>query len=151
MQRITLTIDDALLAALDAHAERHGYANRSEAMRDALRRALAPPPAPAADPERCYATLSYVYDHETRELSRRLARVQHSHHDLAVAALHVHLDHDTCLEVVVLRGPTEAVRELADAVTTQRGVRYGQLHMLPPPEMEHEGSHRHHETHPPED
>ncbi|QIB34500.1 nickel-responsive transcriptional regulator NikR [Ancylobacter pratisalsi] len=136
MQRVTLTLDDALLAAVDAHAERHGYANRSEAVRDALRRALAAAAEPAAEPERCCATLSYVYEHEKRELSRRLARVQHGHHDLAVASLHVHLDHDTCLEVAVLRGPTEAVRRLADAVTTQRGVRFGHLHMLPAAEDE---------------
>ncbi|MCS0495503.1 nickel-responsive transcriptional regulator NikR [Ancylobacter sp. MQZ15Z-1] len=152
MQRITLTIDDALLAAVDAYAARHGYSTRSEAVRDALRAALsgaslsgavlaegepaaAPAPAdPPADPAApCHATLSYVYDHEKRDLSRRLARVQHGHHHLAVASLHVHLDHETCLEVAVLHGPADAVRSLADEVVTQRGVRYGHLHLLPAP------------------
>ncbi|MBS7539079.1 nickel-responsive transcriptional regulator NikR [Ancylobacter lacus] len=136
MQRVTLTIDDALLEALDAHAARHGYANRSEALRDALRRALLAPEAPEAPAgaegaARCYATLSYVYDHEKRELARRLTQVQHGHHDLAVASMHVHLDHDTCLEVAVLRGPAGALSRLADSVVTQRGVRHGHLHMLP--------------------
>ncbi len=136
MQRVTLTIDDALLEALDAHAARHGYANRSEALRDALRRALLTPDAPEApagaeDAARCYATLSYVYDHEKRELARRLTQVQHGHHDLAVASMHVHLDHDTCLEVAVLRGPAGALRRLADSVVTQRGVRHGHLQVLP--------------------
>ncbi|MBS7542257.1 nickel-responsive transcriptional regulator NikR [Ancylobacter oerskovii] len=138
MQRVTVTIDDALLAALDAHAARHGYGNRSEAIRDALRTALlGTDAAPAADTAPCVATLSYVYEHEKRELARRLAQVQHGHHDLTVAALHVHLDHGTCLEVSVLRGPAGEVKQLADAVVTQRGVRYGQLHLVPAGEEPH--------------
>lgn len=141
MQRVTLTIDDALLAALDAHAERHGYANRSEALRDALRAALgmAEAQAPVPDEAPCVATLSYVYDHEKRELARRLTQVQHGHHDLTVASLHVHLDHGTCLEVSVLRGAADEVRRLADSVVTQRGVRYGQLHLVPAGEDEETG------------
>lgn len=148
MQRLTLTIDDALLAAIDAHGERHGYQNRSESVRDLLRAALGDGAAPAA-PEagaHCHATLSYLYDHEKRELARRLTQVQHGHHDLAVASLHVHLDHDTCLEVAVLRGPTAEVKALADSVTTQRGVRYGQLHILPDAE-EKPAKHGRHPAH----
>jgi CopG family nickel-responsive transcriptional regulator len=75
--------------------------------------------------------LAYVYDHETRELSQRLTRSQHRHHDLQVATLHVHLDHDSCLEVSVLRGPVKAVRTLADETVSQRGVRHGHLHLVP--------------------
>lgn len=133
MQRVTLTIDDDLLAAIDAHGARHGYASRSEAVRDMLRASLGDADTPVAEVEtsHCHATLSYLYDHEKRELARRLTQVQHGHHDLAVASLHVHLDHDTCLEVAVLRGPTSDVKALADSVTTQRGVRYGHLHILP--------------------
>jgi CopG family nickel-responsive transcriptional regulator len=133
MQRVTLTIDDDLLAAIDAHGARHGYASRSEAVRDMLRASLGGTAAPAAEAatSHCHATLSYLYDHEKRELARRLTQVQHGHHDLAVASLHVHLHHDTCLEVAVLRGPIAEVKALADSVTTQRGVRYGHLHILP--------------------
>lgn len=130
MQRVTLTIDDDLLAAIDAHGARRGYATRSEAVRDVLRGALGAADQPLTEGH-CHATLSYVYDHEKRELSRRLTQVQHGHHDLGVASLHVHLDHDTCLEVAVLSGPVDEVRALADAVVTQRGVRYGYLHLLP--------------------
>ncbi|WP_029350734.1 nickel-responsive transcriptional regulator NikR [Bosea sp. 117] len=146
MQRVTLTIDDDLLAAIDAHGERHGYASRSEALRDIVRSALGTPETAADDGARCHATLSYVYDHEKRELARRLTEVQHGHHDLAVASLHVHLDHDTCLEVAVLRGPTAQVKALADSVTTQRGVRYGHLHLLPE-SGEHEHGHAHGHSH----
>ena len=147
MQRVTLTIDDALLAALDAHAARRGYDNRSEAIRDALRTALGMAEAPAADDAPCIATLSYVYDHEKRELARRLTQVQHGHHDLTVASLHVHLDHGTCLEVAVLRGATDEVKHLADTVVTQRGVRYGHLHLVPAGEDASAHEHGHNQGH----
>lgn len=130
MQRVTMTIDDDQLAALDGHAARHGYPSRSEAMRDILSgmqiaEAARDPDAP------CIATLSYLFDHETRDLTRRLAAQAHLDHDLQLSTLHVHATHDDCLEVVVLRGPIGRVRRMADAVLTQKGVRMGQLHLMP--------------------
>nr|WP_313534499.1 nickel-responsive transcriptional regulator NikR [Haematobacter sp.] len=130
MQRVTMTIDAEQLATLDAYASARGYASRSEAMRDILREVEARQVAEEAEGN-CFATLTYVYEHETRELARRLTAAQHDHHDLSVAALHVHVDHDDCLEVVVLKGATADVRAFADAVTTQRGVRAGSLHVIP--------------------
>jgi CopG family nickel-responsive transcriptional regulator len=101
MQRVTLTLDDDLLAALDALSARRGYHNRSEAVRDILRDALNQDPAPSE--RRGYAVLSYVYEHEKRELASRLVATQHHHHDLSVATLHVHISHDDCLEIAVLK------------------------------------------------
>lgn len=130
MQRITITIDDDLLETVDAFAARRGYATRSEAMRELLRRAAAL--QPDGDQDRpCVAALSYVYDHHTRELSQRITKAFHDHHDLTVASMHVHLDQGSCLEVAVLAGATEAVHAFADAVTAQRGVRHGELHVIP--------------------
>jgi CopG family transcriptional regulator, nickel-responsive regulator len=136
MQRITLSIDDDLARSLDQHMKKHRYASRSEALRDILREAraradLEEKTGTAQDGGFCVATLAYVYDHETRDLGRRLTKAQHRHHDLQVATLHVHLDHESCLEVAVLRGPAQAVRALASETTSQRGVRYGQLHLVP--------------------
>jgi CopG family nickel-responsive transcriptional regulator len=79
----------------------------------------------------CLASLIYVYDHQERELAARMTRAHHAHHDLAVSTLHVHLDHDNCLEVVVLRGAMDRVRGFADAVISQAGVRHGKLYLLP--------------------
>jgi CopG family nickel-responsive transcriptional regulator len=135
MQRITLSIDDDLAAALDRHMKKRRYASRSEALRDILRDAAARDQLDGGTADKgdgfCIATLAYVYDHETRDLGRRLTQAQHRHHDLQVATLHVHLDHDSCLEVSVLRGRSEAVRALADDTVSQRGVRHGQLHVVP--------------------
>lgn len=130
MQRVTITIDDDLLAVVDALAERKGYASRSEAIRDLLR-AETGRAAVLAEATPCVATLSYVYDHAARDLARRLTGAHHAHHDLGIASLHVHLDHDTCLEVAVLRGEAGAVRRFADAVTAERGVRHHALHLVP--------------------
>src|SRR4051812_26918205 len=114
MQRITLSIDDDLAAVLDRHMKAHRYASRSEALRDILREAQSRErlDAPAKRDGFCVATLAYVYDHETRDLGRRLTQEQHRHHDLQVATLHVHLDHESCLEVSVLRGPVSAAPRL---------------------------------------
>lgn len=130
MQRITITIEDDLLATVDAVMQRRGYASRSEALRDMIRDAAARDLAgDAAQP--CVAVLGYVYDHATRALAQRLTHAFHDRHDLTVAGMHVHLDHATCLEVAVLRGPVAAVRTLADDVTAQRGVRHANLHIVP--------------------
>ncbi|WP_375454710.1 nickel-responsive transcriptional regulator NikR [uncultured Methylobacterium sp.] len=129
MQRITITIDDDLLARVDRLCEQRGYGSRSEAIRDIVRDAAAPVAADGASPA-CYGALSYVYSHGTRDLARRLTGEGH-HHGVSIASLHVHLGRDDCLEVAVLRGSVSAMQGFADTVTTQRGVRYGHLHLIP--------------------
>jgi CopG family nickel-responsive transcriptional regulator len=130
MNRITITIEDDLLATVDAVMRRRRYASRSEALRDLIREAAAREIA-SADATPCLAVLSYVYDHATRALAQRLAHAFHGHHDLSVASMHVHLDHESCLEVSVLKGTAGAVHRLADALTAQRGVRHANLHVVP--------------------
>jgi CopG family transcriptional regulator, nickel-responsive regulator len=150
MQRITISIDDELLAEIDALSQRRGYTSRSEAVRDIVRERLAEEKNAGADDGACVAALSYVYAHETRELSKRLTSVQHHHHDLSVSTLHVHLSNADCLEVTVLKGKAGEVRAFADAVTSQRGVRHGHLNIIPADnaaEHEHGHSHGYHRSH----
>jgi CopG family nickel-responsive transcriptional regulator len=130
MQRITITIDDDLLAAIDALCEQRGYGSRSEAVRDIVRNAVAPSQVNRAGETPSYGALSYVYSHGTRDLARRLTDEGH-HHGVSIASMHVHLTRDDCLEVAVLRGSVSAMQSFADSVTTQRGVRYGHLHLIP--------------------
>ena len=103
MQRITITIEDDLLAEIDAAARERGYQNRSEVIRD-LARAGLQQSAEAAPSGQCVAALVYVYDHAARDLSKRLVQNFHGHHDLSLATLHVHLDDDSCMEVTALKG-----------------------------------------------
>ena len=131
MQRISMTIDDSLINLLDKYMEAHGYANRSEAIRDLIREKLETEKLEKNPTQKCMATLSYVYNHHERELSRRLIEAQHEHFDLNVATLHVHMSHDDCLEVVVLKGDVRHVRAQADSIATQRGVRLSRLNFIP--------------------
>lgn len=133
MQRITITIDDDLLETIDAVVARRGYSSRSEAVRDLVRDAAAREQAERDGAVACFAALSYVYDHETRDLARRLTHAHHHRHDLSVSTLHVHVSDEECLEVAVLRGTVDDVRALADEVVTQRGVRLGNLHIITAP------------------
>jgi CopG family nickel-responsive transcriptional regulator len=77
------------------------------------------------------AALVYVYDHQERELAKRLTGSFHDHHDLSVASMHVHLDHDSCMEVAVLRGPLRDIHDFARQVVAERGVRHGRLVTVP--------------------
>jgi len=152
MQRITITIDDELLAGVDRLIAERGYQNRSEAIRDLTRAGMAQMHEPTNE-QSGVAALVYVYDHEGRELAKRLTRAFHDHHDLSLATMHVHLDHESCLEVAVLRGEMREIRDFAEHVIAERGVRHGRLVAVPVAlETERhahggERSHRHLHTH----
>jgi len=130
MERITVSLDATLAAEFDQLIAERGYRNRSEAMRDLLRAHLEQARQQRGAAGHCVASLSYVYNHHQRDLAERLTALQHGQHDLTVATLHAHLDHENCLESVVLRGPTAAVRGFADALIAERGVRHGQLNLI---------------------
>jgi CopG family transcriptional regulator, nickel-responsive regulator len=131
MQRLTITIDDDLVAEVDEFIAQRGYANRSEAFRDLLRGGLAGSSGATAGKGQCIATVSYIYDHAARELPKRLTKEFHEHNDLAQATLHVHIDQESCLEVTVLRGRSTEVKAFAEHVIAERGVRHGQVVMMP--------------------
>jgi CopG family transcriptional regulator, nickel-responsive regulator len=138
MQRVTITIDDGLAEELDRFMAGRGYANRSEAMRDLARSGLQQAATEVAGNRPCVAALVYLYDHEARELPKRLTRDFHHRHDLAHTTLHVHLDHDSCMEVTVLKGRGAEVQKFADHIIAERGVRHGHVVYLPA-----DGAHSH--------
>jgi|APCry1669193181_1035450.scaffolds.fasta_scaffold02029_10 CopG family nickel-responsive transcriptional regulator len=141
MERVTISLEDGLLGEFDDYIKRKGYENRSEAIRDLLRQRLEADRLAEDRAEQAVACLSYVYNHHQRELSRRLASAQHAHHDLVLSTLHVHLDHENCLEIAVLQGNTGAVRSFAEATIAETGVRHGNLHLVP---TEMVSGHHHH-------
>ncbi|WP_303787262.1 nickel-responsive transcriptional regulator NikR [Azovibrio restrictus] len=140
MERFTISLDESLATEFDALVAERGYQNRSEAVRDLIRAAIGAARSREAAAGYCVANLSYVYNHHERALSERLTEISHAHHDLTVAALHTHLDHEHCLESVILKGPTALVRRFADSLTAERGVRHGQLNLIPL-EAEHHHAH----------
>ena len=109
MQRITITIDDELAAEIDKLAQSRGYKNRSETERDIVRAGMLETQHNAHRATVCMASVVYVYDQGTRELPKRLAHAYQEHHDLSVSTLRVALDHDTCMEVAVLKGKAPAI------------------------------------------
>jgi len=130
MERFTISLDDDLAREFDKLITARGYSNRSEAVRDLLRGEFEKEHQVRKDAPYCVANLSYVFNHHERELAERLTGMQHHHHDLTVASMHAHLDHDSCIESVILKGPTTSVRSFADALTAERGVRHGQLNLI---------------------
>ena len=131
MQRVTITLDDDLMAELDRFMQARGYENRSEAIRDLARSGLQDAAAESGDGGDCVAALIYVYDHETRELAKKLTRSFHHHHELSMANLHVHLNHVSCMEVAVLKGKQKEVRHFAEHVMAERGVYHGRTVLIP--------------------
>jgi CopG family nickel-responsive transcriptional regulator len=130
MERITATLDEDLVAEIDRFQRERGYQGRSEALRDLVRTGLRET-VQENEAGACVAALVYVYDHEVRALAKRLTTAQHDHHDISVATVHVHLDHQTCLEVAILRGSSAEVRHFSEHVIAERGVRHGRLVVVP--------------------
>ena len=128
MERVTISLEEGLLAEFDSYLGRKGYQNRSEAIRDLVRDRLE---AEAGEDPAGYSVgcVSYVYNHHQRDLAQRLTNAQHGHHDVVLSSLHVHLDHENCLEVTLLRGPTGELRAFAESLMAETGVRHGHLHL----------------------
>lgn len=140
MQRFTISLDDKLAQDFDAWIAQRAYANRSEAVRDLLRSELERAAQRAGEAADCVASLSYVYRRGELDVTRRLSTLQHDHHDLVVSSTMVPLDHEYRLETLTLRGATALVRQFADLLCAQRGVRHGKLNLI---SMETHQPHRH--------
>lgn len=126
LSRIGVAIDSDLLKKFDDLIASRGYTNRSEAFRDLIRDELVEKTAEAPDAE-VVGTLTLVYNHHVRMLSDKLTDMQHSHFHHILSTLHVHLDHDNCLEVLIIRGKSKHVRSIADALVSTKGIKHGRL------------------------
>lgn len=126
LSRIGVAIDSDLLKKFDDLIGARGYTNRSEAFRDLIRDELVEQVSQAPDSE-VVGTLTLVYNHHVRMLGDKLTDLQHEHYHHILSTLHVHLDHDNCLEVLIIRGKSHAVRTIADALISTKGVKHGSL------------------------
>ena len=124
--RFGVSMDDELLGKLDSIVERRRYPNRSEAIRDLVRASLVEDDWSASAGE-VIGVLVIVFDHHQRELSSRLLEKEHGRIGDMLATLHLHLDHDNCLEAKVIRGKPEEVQLLADELMAMKGVKFGRL------------------------
>jgi CopG family transcriptional regulator, nickel-responsive regulator len=126
LSRIGVAIDSELLEKFDQHIAKRGYTNRSEAFRDLIRDELIETKWELPDSQ-VVGTVTLVYDHHVRMLSEKLTDMQHAAYHNVLSTLHVHLDHDNCLEVIVVKGASTAVKKMADALISTKGVKHGRL------------------------
>ena len=130
LSRIGVAIDSDLLNKFDRLIGSRGYTNRSEAFRDLIRDELVE--KSWQDPgSKVVGTVTLVYDHHVRLLNEKLTDIQHDFHHHILSTLHVHLDHDHCLEVLVVRGKAAAVKKIADKLISTKGVSHGRLLSTP--------------------
>jgi CopG family transcriptional regulator, nickel-responsive regulator len=126
LSRIGVAIDADLLKKFDRLIAKRGYTNRSEAFRDLIRDDLVEKEWESPD-RNVVGTVSIVYDHHVRMLNEKLTDIQHDYYHHILSTLHVHLDHDHCLEVLVVRGKAAEVQKIADSLISTRGVKHGKL------------------------
>jgi CopG family nickel-responsive transcriptional regulator len=126
LSRIGVAIDSDLLDKFDALIGMRGYTNRSEAFRDLIRDELVEKTWESPE-SHVVGTVTLVYDHHVRMLNEKLTGIQHDFHHSILSTLHVHLDHDNCLEVLVVRGRSADVRKVADTLISTKGVKHGRL------------------------
>jgi CopG family transcriptional regulator, nickel-responsive regulator len=141
MDRFTISLNEDLAKQFDELIGQKGYQNRSEAVRDMLRNELESARLEKNEAPYCVASLSYVYSHHARDLTERLTELQHQHHHLVLSSMHVHLDHDNCLETVILRGATGEVSKFANELMAVREVRHGKVNVVPVEMDDHGHSH----------
>jgi CopG family nickel-responsive transcriptional regulator len=127
LARFGVSLDQALLGEFDRLIERRRYTNRSEAIRDLIRDSLVG--HQWDDNKEAVATITFVYDHHVPGLTAKLTHLQHDFQGQILAGMHVHLDHDHCLEVLVAKGKGAAIRKIADALLSVKGVKHGKLTM----------------------
>ena len=126
LTRFGVSIPDSLLGNFDRLIAQKGYQNRSEAIRDLIRDSLVTGEWRAGNRE-MVGTISLVYSHHTRELSRILTKMQHDRYKTILSTLHIHLDEHNCLEVLVVKGKGGEIKKISDRLIGTKGVKHGKL------------------------
>jgi len=126
VERIGISLDGKLLKQFDRLIKSRGYSNRSEAVRDLIREKLIEREWTAPEKE-TVAALFLVYEHHAMNLTERLTQAEHDAYHRIVSTMHVHMDHDNCLEIIILRGPGREIKKLADRIISLRGVKHGRF------------------------
>jgi len=130
--RFGVSIEPDLIKKFDKVIKKEGYTNRSEAIRDLIRKNLIEEKNKNPD-EGAIGTLTMVYDHHVGNLTDRLLDLQHDHTKEILVSTHIHIDHHNCLEVLVLKGKTGNLQKLADNIKALKGIKHGKLVIIKSP------------------
>ena len=125
LKRFSVSLEDDLLAKFEEYISSHGYSNRSEAIRDLIRRKLVN--EEWEQDSEVVGVVTLVYNHHQAQLQERITELQHRFYQLITSTTHVHMDHHNCLEVTIVKGKASTVRELAEGMMALRGVKNGSL------------------------
>jgi CopG family nickel-responsive transcriptional regulator len=126
VERVGVSFEPDLLKKFDVLIKKKGYTNRSEAIRDLVRKSIIESEVKLED-EDVIGTLTIIYDHDVGNVTEKLQHLQHHHHSEISTTTHIHIDEHTCLEVLIVRGRSNAVMKLADNIKAIKGVRHGEL------------------------
>ena len=129
--RFGVSLEPELLNKFDKLIKKKGYASRSEAVRDLVRKELNEEMI-AGHRGHLHGTLTLIYDHDASHLSDRLTHKQHEYHHLISSTTHIHIDHHRCLEVLVIKGKASDIKKMADAIRAMKGVLQGELVLATP-------------------
>jgi CopG family nickel-responsive transcriptional regulator len=127
LQRFSVSLDKDLLAKFDDYIQEHGYNNRSEAVRDLIRKGFVKQEWDSNS--WVVGVVTLVFDHHKPQLQERVTELQHRYYHIITSSTHVHMDHDNCLEVTIAKGKASEVQELAQGLIALRGVKDGSLTM----------------------
>jgi len=141
--RFSVSLEADLLEQFDQFCAESRFATRSEAIRQLLRDKLTAK-AVADDSTDVAASLTLVYDHHRANLTDKMIEIQHSKANRVVSAMHVHLTHDLCMELIALRGPAADITELASELSGLKGIHHAKVFLV---RAEHGGHHHHHGGH----
>ena len=130
--RFGVSIEQDLLENYDRLVAERGYATRSEALRDLIREALIQQKIKAETGTLVLGSLTLVYDHHARNLAQEMTEIQHNFHDLVLSVMHLHVNHNDCMEVIALRGIVSEVVELANGLVSLKGIKHGKLFLTLP-------------------
>jgi CopG family nickel-responsive transcriptional regulator len=127
LKRFSVSLEEDLLAKFDAYIQQYQYSNRSEAVRDLIRKSLIREEWESNS--QVVGVITLVYDHHRPQLQERITELQHRFYHIITSSTHVHMDHDNCLEVTIAKGKASQVQELAQGLIALKGVKDGNLTM----------------------
>jgi len=129
IERIGVSLEKELLSVFDQIIEEDGYISRSEAIRDLIRECLSR--KQLLDPSaHAVAGVFLIYDHHETKLPQKLVNLQHSHLLQVIASTHVHLDHNNCLEVIILKGKVKEIEKLGNNIASLKGVKLSRINIM---------------------
>ena len=120
--RFGISIDKKLIEKFDSLIKKRNYQNRSEAIRDLIRESLVE--EEWKHNQQIIGAIALVYNHHQRQLVNKLLDIQHNFYDVVISSQHIHIDHDNCLEIMIVKGLSGVIRDFYNKIKSIKGVKH---------------------------